>query len=235
MTLNQVKKRIQTIVQSHRQVRSYDAQLLQQDFNNDKTNKYPAVQLRIENGLISPGRHASTVDFIMTFEDLVHVSEDTKQNDWDVVSDMIGIGEDIVAQLNNPNYNDWRISGDNNFRVIAEDGNDLTAGVELRFTVAWMYPQNRCLIPSDLVVVNIQDMDSKVYDLIYVATGAEGNTLTLPTLLGKKVILITREMAPIYKVNVNPDPAEFTWNNTSIGLGTVTNIGERFLILYRNY
>ena len=222
-------------MQSHRQVRSYDAQLLVQDFNNEQTSKYPAVQLRIENGLISPGRHASTVDFIMTVEDLVHVAQDTNQNDWDVVSDMVGIAEDIITQLNNPAYNDWRISGDNNFRVIAEDGNDLTAGVELRFTATWMYPQNRCLIPSDLIVVNTEDMDSKVYDLIYVATGDEINTLVLSTLLGKKIILITREMSPIYKTNANPDPAEFTWDNTSIVLGTVTNFGERFLILYRNY
>lgn len=235
MTLNQVKNRIETIVQAHRQVRSYDAQLLQQDFNNEQKSQYPAVQLRIENGLISPGRHVSTVDFIITFEDLVHVAQDTNQNDWDVVSDMISIAEDIMTQINNPAYNDWRISGDNNFRVIAEDGNDLTAGIELRFTASWMYPQNRCLIPSDLVVINIQDMDSKVYDLIYVATGAEGNTLSLSTLLGKKILLITREMSPIYKVNANPDPAEFTWNNTNIFLGTITNPGDRFLIIYRNY
>lgn len=70
----------------------------------------------------------------------------------------------------------------------------------------------------------------------YIATGAEGSTLTIPTIAGYEILLIMRESGPIFEVGSSPDSSEFTWNDTDIGLGApVGGAGERFLILYRTY
>jgi hypothetical protein len=68
--------------------------------------------------------------------------------------------------------------------------------------------------------------------LKYVATGSEGTTLTISTLLGKSIQSIAREGQTIYQVSSSPDSTEFTWNGTSLTLGLSVNPGERFLIIY---
>lgn len=71
--------------------------------------------------------------------------------------------------------------------------------------------------------------------LKYTATGSEGSTLTIPALAGYEILLITRGIGSIYEVGASPDSDEFTWDDTSIVLGTITNPGEKFNILYRTY
>mgnify|MGYP001569443832 CR=1 FL=1 len=69
----------------------------------------------------------------------------------------------------------------------------------------------------------------------YVATGAEGSTITIAALAGKEILLIMRESGPLFEVVSSPDPAEFVWDSTNITLGAaVGGAGERFLILYKN-
>ncbi len=72
--------------------------------------------------------------------------------------------------------------------------------------------------------------------LKYTATGSEGSLLTIAALAGYDILLILRESGPLYEVGSSPDSSEFTWDDTTIGLGAaVSGAGERFLILYRTY
>lgn len=71
----------------------------------------------------------------------------------------------------------------------------------------------------------------------YVATGAEGTTITIPALAAKTILLIAREGGIIHEVTIPtvPDTGEFTFDSTNINLGlTVSGAGERFTILYRS-
>lgn len=71
---------------------------------------------------------------------------------------------------------------------------------------------------------------------LYTATGSEGSTLTIPELLGYRILLIMRESGPLFEVGASPLSNQFTWNDTDIGLGApVGGAGEQFLILYRTY
>lgn len=241
MTLNQVLNRIRIIVQAHKQIRSYKL-ALPTDFFADKETKYPACCLQYISGQIgTTGISAITLSFRMFLVDLVHVSEDTKDNTDDVLSDMLSILMDIIAELNNGNFNDWALSFANNLQVVTdgegEHENDMQAGWTMDFNIRFPFPQNLCYIPTEIFNTTPSDnTDMKlVYDTEYIATGDEGNSITVPVVTGKKILLVTRENSPVHKVNANPDPAEYTWNDAVIGLGTVTNPGERFLILYRNY
>lgn len=235
LTLNQVLRRIQSITLAHKQVRSFKQGLVT-DFFADKTTKYPAVCLQDNAGTISLSGHATTLSYRMFLLDLVHVSEDSKQNEQDVQSDMVSIAEDLLAQMNFPGFDDWAISSDNQLQLLVEQDNDLIAGCYFDFSVRIMYAQNVCQVPTSIIDYIPTDESMKyVYDLKYTATGTEGKTINIPELVGKKILFMTRGNAIIYKTSTAPSSNEFTWNDTSIGLGANTNTDEPFLILYRNY
>lgn len=236
MTLNQVIKRVEQLSLGHRQVRSFRKGLLG-DLFADKTAKYPAVCLQDLGGSISLTGHATTLNYKLFVLDLVNVSEGTADNEQDVESDMVSIAMDLLAQFNNGLYDDWRISTDNALELVAEHENDMVSGCVIDLSIRIMFQQNICQIPTEITDYIPTDNDMKfVYDIKYVATGSEGTTLSIPQIVGKKILFITRESSPIYKVSNSPTGSEYIWNDTVVTLGApVANPGERFLILYRNY
>lgn len=235
MTVNQVLRRIREITLAHKQIRRYRKGLVG-DFFADKTAKYPAACLQDQGGTISTSGHDTTLNFRLFLMDLVHVSADTKDNEDDVISDMVSIAQDLIAQLNYPGFNDWKVSGDSSFEVTVEADNDLAAGITFDFSVKFVYTQNVCQIPSEIINYTPTDDTMKfVYDEKYTATGSEGAELSIPAIVGKKILLITRGNAVIYKVSNSPASNEYTWNDNVITLGAVTVANEPFLILYRNY
>lgn len=243
MTLNNVLNRIKTICLAHKQIRSF-YRGFSTDLLADHTRKYPAAFLEDSGGSISTDGHATTLNFRLSLWDLVNVSEDTKTNEQDVDSDMVSIAMDIVAQMNYAGWDDWKLSTDNKLELtISEVNADAYGGCSIDFQLRIMFKQNICAVPSELFYVPgasdgglITQLDLKlVYDLLYTATGAEGLTLTLPALAGKKILFITKESTPIYKVSNSPDALEYTWDDLNIVLGAAAVIGDRFLILYRNY
>lgn len=71
---------------------------------------------------------------------------------------------------------------------------------------------------------------------LYVTTGSEGSTLTIPQIQGYQILTIMRESGPIFEVGSSPLSNQFTWDDITIGLGAaVSGAGEQFLILYRTY
>ncbi len=240
MTVNQTIARIKKLALSHKQIRSFGRGLLT-DFLTDQTTKYPAVFLSNGGGTISTSGHDVVLNFSMVLVDLVHVSEETKTNEQDVHSDMVSVAMDLVAQMNFGGFDDWFLSADNQLTLIVEGNDDQYAGCQLDFTIRTIFTQNVCDIPTDMFFTpgesssEGEDIINKlVYDLKYTATGDEGLALSIGEIVGKKILFITRESGPIYKVSNDPDSAEFTFDGTTIGLGAPTNAGDRFLILYRN-
>ena len=239
MTYNQIIKRIQEIALAHRQVRNFYKGLVT-DFLSEKTTLYPSVFLNDNgSGNISTQTKSTTFPFRLFILDLVHLSEDAKQNEQDVVSDMMSIAIDFIAQLSNDLYTDWRLSKQNTAQFVYEDENDFIAGVMIDFSISVQFTKDQCSIPTDGMPIQIDQEMKIVYDLVYTTNGTEGSTLTIPELLGKRVMLVTRESLVIYKVSNNPNSTEYVWDNTNINLGLPVNTeaptGERFLILYRNY
>lgn len=236
MTLNQIIKRIREISLAHNQLRNFYFGV-PTDFLTDKTTRYASAFLQDTSGSIDPGGNVVTVGFKLFLLDLVHVAAESKDNELDVQSDMMSIAMDLIAEMNHSSYTDWKISASNPLTIVREQLDDLIAGAVVDFTISFPWDQSLCEVPTDSLpgVLTIYT-DKSVFDLKYVATGTEGSTITPPEVAGKKILLIIRENNPIFKVSINPDPAEFTWDNTNIGLGTpVSGAGERFLILYRDY
>jgi hypothetical protein len=207
-----------------------------QDFLVDHKTKYPSIFLQDNNGSISLKGAKTSLNYTLYFLDLVHILSDEKANEDDVQSDMVSIAQDVLTQMNNGNYDDWKVSSDNSFRLVVEEDNDLIAGCVLDITIDVPFTQNVCAVPSNLIITPIEnDKDVKVYDLIYTATGSEGSNLTLLEIQGKKIVFASRESSVLYQVSNLPESTEFTFNGTVLGLGFDAGVNERFLILYRNY
>lgn len=249
LTYNQVLKRIESLALGHKQIRTFKRGLVS-EFLSDKSVLYAAVFLQDNGAAINPDQHSASFSFRMFFLDLVHVSQDTKTNELDVLSDMFSVAMDIVSQMKYPDYYDWIISGANSLQMIVEGDGDLNAGWYLDFSIRIMYPQNVCEVPSTIIDYLPEEKEEMrlVYDLQYVADGSEGNLLIacplvptphtvphVPDLCGKKILLITREYSPLHRVSNLPLSSEFTWDDSAILLGLPTLPGERFLILYRIY
>ncbi len=237
MTLNNVLDRISKISLSHKQVRNFYKGLVS-DFLNDHTTLYPSVFLQDNGGNISVSRKQTTLSFRMYILDLVHVAADTKMNEYDVLSDMISIAQDLITQISNTAYTDWRISADNAVQFVVENDGDMNAGVVVDITISIQFTQDACAIPSDLIPVTDNSMDKNVYFATYIGQGDEGSTLTPPSeVIGKKIINLIREPNNLHPVSNLPSNEEYTWNGNVIGLGANAPIfpGERFLIIYRRY
>jgi len=235
MTLNSIIKRIRTLALAHKQIRRFKTGLVG-DFFADHTAKYPACMLQYNAGNISITEGRTTVNFRMFLVDLVHVASDTKENEDDVLSDMLSVLMDLVAEMRNDAWQDWRLSADNTITGIVEGDNDLYAGWYIDFTVSTMFKQNLCEVPTNPIDFIPTDTEMKLlYDLAYVTTGAEGFTITIPGIVGKMVALVVRENNPLHKVSSAPATTEYVWNNNTIVLGAAVTPNERFLILYRNY
>jgi hypothetical protein len=150
MTLNQIITRIRTICLNHKQVRSFHFGRME-DFLANKDRLYPAVVLQTTSGSISLSGHASTFNCRMFFFDKVNVAASAKENETDVLSDMVSVAMDILAQLNHGNYTDWRISTSNNLELITEDTEDSVAGCYVDISIDIMFKQNVCAVPTTIV------------------------------------------------------------------------------------
>jgi hypothetical protein len=237
MTLNQIVRRIKQISLAHKQIRNFYFGTAT-DFLTDKTTKYAGAFLEDTQGVVEVGGKSLTVGFKLFLLDLVNVSANAKENELEVQSDMVSVALDLLAEFDHSSYSDWKITLTNPLTLVRENFDDLVAGVVIDFSVLVPFDKDTCAVPTDLLSGIINEDDMKfVYDVIYTSTGAEGSTLAIPELVGKKVLFATREYATIYKVSSSPASSEYTWNNTVVGLGTPVNPdgGERFLFLYRNY
>lgn len=221
-------------------IRTFQVSALVQEFLNDRTSKYPACLLQLNNGNLSIDNSSETISFRMFLLDLQHVSEDTDLNVLDIQSDMLEIAKDFIAEINSSQWQevkyDWKASSENPIVFAQEVENDIVAGAIMDFSIIVPYVRDTCQVPTDNIGITPNEEDMKlVYDAKYTATGSEGSTLSIPVIVGKKILLVTREYSPLYRVSTNPVSTEFTWDNTNIGLGLPTQANERFLILYREY
>ena len=241
MTLNTVIKRIQSVCEAHKQIRTFKKDVSVSNFLDDKTVNYVAALLSYNTANISTAGRTTTIPFSMLVVDLVNVSSDAKENEQDVLSDTLSICEDLIAQLANPQYQDWKINTDFPVEFFTDGDGDMYAGCKIDFSISFMYKSNRCVVPTTLQIDTDNNEDVKVYDTVYIADGAEGTSFTIkPTtaspdttdITGKKILNVVREGVPIYPASNNP---QFTWNNTHMGVSFAPVAGERFLILFRNY
>lgn len=235
-TYNQVVNRLKILAQSHQQINSVERLGNIQDFlTTDKT--YPVCVIT-NNGsfTVDNVEHIINFPFRIYFLDLQDISTRARENVQDVWSDMISVAQDYISMLLNPTYQyDWTIGNPLIGELSDEASEDYDGGVFVDVVIGIDFLADSCQVPQDEITFPNTDPDMNVYDIEYIADGTEGTTLSIPEIVGKKVLLVTREYSPLYPVEENPNTTSYVWDNVSIELGLATQAGERFLILYRTY
>lgn len=237
LTLNQIIKRIRTITLAHKQIRNFYFGS-PTDFLTDKTTRYASAFLQDTPGTIDVLAKTFTIGFRLWLLDLVNVSENAKENELDVQSDMASIAMDLLAEFDYNGYTDWKVATSGNAELLREALDDMVAGASIDFSISIPWDKNICAVPTNDFDVVINQPDMKfVYDTTYISNGTEGSVLSVPILVGKKILLMIRENSPYHKVSSAPASSEYVWDNTIVTLGTPVNpeMPERFLFLYRNY
>jgi hypothetical protein len=179
---------------------------------NDKTATYPAVLLQDSSGSISLANKSTTLTYRMFIVDLAHVSADAKANEQDVHSDMVSVAMDILAQLNRPEYQDWKISQSNSLKLVVEEGGDMFAGCSIDFSVSILFNQNVCAVPTNLPSYGSdsenghgnQDSDA----------GVTYSAIAGQTLSGNRVVYIENDKAFYY------DPSNTSLYGRVLGITT---------------
>jgi hypothetical protein len=102
-----------------------------------------------DNGGVISTKGQSTLSYRFYFVDVVDTSENTKQNEQDVQSDMFSVAEDIITEMGAGNYTDWVISTENNVQFVVEESDEQYAGVIVDISIRKMFKQNRCEVPTN--------------------------------------------------------------------------------------
>src|SRR5207253_2722329 len=129
-------------------------------------------------------------------------------------------------------YSDWKVSLTNVLTLVREEFDDMVAGAVIDFSIITPYNLDTCVVPTDPLPELINTDDMKIaYDIECIATGLEGLSLSIPEVVGKKILLVVTGNNINHPVSSSPDSSQYAWNNTLLGIGAVTIPNERFLIL----
>lgn len=89
-----------------------------------------------------------SVSFVVFLLDLVHISEDSRNNEQDVQSDMLEVAQDLFAEFDSSEYSDWRVTLDNQVQLVREEQPDYVAGVALTISIETPRIKDVCAVPN---------------------------------------------------------------------------------------
>lgn len=147
MTFNQVVLRIKTRSLAHAQIRNFYYGNVS-DFLTDRTTQFASCFLQDTPGSINIGQKTTTLNFKMFLLDLVNVSENSKDNELDVQSDMLSVAEDLLSQFDDSVYTDWRISNSSPTVFVRDETPDIVAGVVVDISIEKLFVKDTCAIPQ---------------------------------------------------------------------------------------
>jgi hypothetical protein len=149
LTLKQIISRLEELALSHRQVNHFFVGGAD-EFLDDSDVIYPAIFAELkEDNTISLTNRVTTYNFTFYFLDLLDVSDNALQNQWEVSSDVSSIAQDYLALLYDTSYTDWEVGNSYNFEIKKYQLQDLCAGIKVDVTIGSKFDANRCQVPTD--------------------------------------------------------------------------------------
>jgi hypothetical protein len=197
-TYNQVVNRLKTLAQSHQQINTVERLGSFQDWLTGDNKVYPACVI-CNNGSwnIDSVNRITSFSFRIYFLDIQDLSTNARENVQDVWSDMLSVAQDYIAMLISPVYQyDWIIGNTFIGELSDESTEDYVGGAYMDVTIGIDFLADNCQVPQDAVEFPNTDLDMNVYDVIYIADGTEGTTLSIPEIVGKKVLLCNKRIQP---------------------------------------
>lgn len=143
MTLNQLIQTITDIGKAHKQIKTVFYGDAFEFLSKGTDNVYPAMFFDINSGRIS--NLTSTIDFTFFFADRVLPD---RENEQEVQSDQLSVCYDIVAQLNENDF-EFTLQDSITINFFVENTPDYLAGVNATISIDLPFLKDRCQVPSD--------------------------------------------------------------------------------------
>lgn len=201
LTLNQVKTRMVSLAESHRQIRTvrfvgYDEALDESDVT------YPLciIELQPDSNRLSLRDRLMKYRFKVYFFDLINVASQSLGNEYEVKSDLNSILQDYFAMLWFTEYqDDWVINDEVNVKIANYQLQDLAGGVEMEVEVGTLYDGNRCQVPAEDITFETDNSMKIITNFIHHVTEA-AYEVTLSALANKEIIILFLGMTPLAPV-----------------------------------
>ena len=149
MTLKQIILRLETLALSHRQVNHFFCGAAD-EFLDDTDVIYPAIFAELkEDNSVSLTNRITNYNFTFYFLDLLDVSNNALDNQWEVSSDVSSIAQDYLALLYDQTFTDWEVNDSYNIEIKKYQLQDLCAGLKVDVTIGSKFDANRCQVPTD--------------------------------------------------------------------------------------
>lgn len=143
MTLNNIIQTITDIGKAHKQIKTVFYGDAFEFLSKGSDNVYPAMFFDINSGRIS--NLTSTIDFTFFFADRVLPD---RENEQEVQSDQLSVCYDIVAQLNENDF-EFTLQDSITINFFVENTPDYLAGVNATISIDLPFLKDRCQVPSD--------------------------------------------------------------------------------------
>jgi hypothetical protein len=151
LTLNQVVQRVSLIAKGHKQINFYAHGDIV-DILSEEDTIYPACITDMLSPYISPTDREVGFPFTFWIADLADTATDSRRNELDVTSDLMQISEDVIAQLQDPQFfQDFTIDGSFTCEVLREKFRDIVIAVRFDVIIKTRYDSNRCQVPSTFI------------------------------------------------------------------------------------
>ena len=205
---------------------------------------YPAVFMDVQNSTIDRTQKLHQYAVTLTVCDLVSVAANAGGNEQDVLSDLALICEDLFAMLHYEGWKDWDVVMTSPVQYFRDQFVDEVGAAVMTFNIATIYKADRCAVPSDYNFVENAPTDVqydpifkdyRTWPYIYTASGTEGFSVTIASLVGASILLLVKGDKVHTPVSANPAPGEYVLNETTgtLTFGNEINELETIQIIYR--
>jgi hypothetical protein len=151
MTLKQVVGRIGQLAQSHKQINHFYIGNFD-EFLDGPDVVYPACFAELDKtGVVSLTERLTKYSFTFHFFDLLDISNNALQNEFEVKSDMLSVAMDFLAMLNYFGFqHSWSIGTEYPLTIRDYQLQDLTAGVSIKVEIGVRFDANKCQAVVDI-------------------------------------------------------------------------------------
>jgi hypothetical protein len=143
MTYNQVKKTIKELLQSHAMLRTVEMVRPQEWLNRTEAAEFPAAFFWVNTGTLNKG-HDNDYTITFWFYDKAGMEY---LYECDVVSDMLGVANDVVNKLR-LGSNPYLVPDTVNYNVVSDSSEDYLAGVTFNIDFKTFSNFDSCDFPS---------------------------------------------------------------------------------------
>lgn len=194
LTLNQKVKRLEALASSQKQINSvYVGDIVY--FLTAHKRSYPACAIEVGNMTAARSTHQHMTTFTIWYVDMLDLANG---NEIDLISDLSEMAKDMIAMINYNGFIDWFPQADIQMSVFTEQMQDYNVAVAFDITIGSLFLADRCQVPTDY---NFSDEDNTYLDTMkvlktdYRGLGTEGNTITLPVLKNRELLLVAKGQA----------------------------------------